>query len=27
MIRFASPRSIKRNHLPVHDYRYPHLEP
>ena len=26
MIRFASPRSIKRNHLPVHDYRYPHLE-
>ena len=27
MIRFASPRSIKRNHLPVYDYRYPHLEP
>jgi 1-pyrroline-5-carboxylate dehydrogenase len=27
MIRFASPRSVKRNHLPVHDYRYPHLEP
>ncbi len=27
MIRFASPRSIKRNHLAVHDYRYPHLEP
>jgi 1-pyrroline-5-carboxylate dehydrogenase len=26
MIRFASPRSIKRNHLPVHDYRYPHLD-
>jgi 1-pyrroline-5-carboxylate dehydrogenase len=26
MIRFASPRSTKRNHLPVHDYRYPHLE-
>jgi 1-pyrroline-5-carboxylate dehydrogenase len=26
MIRFASPRSIKRNHLPVTDYRYPHLE-
>ncbi|MGH8961897.1 MAG: L-glutamate gamma-semialdehyde dehydrogenase [Jatrophihabitantaceae bacterium] len=27
MIRFASPRSIKRNHLAVYDYRYPHLEP
>jgi 1-pyrroline-5-carboxylate dehydrogenase len=27
MIRFASPRSTKRNHLPVYDYRYPHLEP
>jgi len=27
MIRFASPRSVKRNHLPVYDYRYPHLEP
>jgi 1-pyrroline-5-carboxylate dehydrogenase len=27
MIRFASPRSTKRNHLPVRDYRYPHLEP
>ena len=27
MIRFASPRAIKRNHLPVCDYRYPHLEP
>ena len=27
MIRFASPRAIKRNHLPVRDYRYPHLEP
>jgi 1-pyrroline-5-carboxylate dehydrogenase len=26
MIRFASPRSIKRNHLPVRDYRYPHLD-
>jgi 1-pyrroline-5-carboxylate dehydrogenase len=26
MIRFASPRSIKRNHLTVTDYRYPHLE-
>ncbi len=26
MIRFASPRSIKRNHLPVYDYRYPHLD-
>jgi 1-pyrroline-5-carboxylate dehydrogenase len=27
MIRFASPRSTKRNHLPLHDYRYSHLEP
>src|SRR4051794_2808184 len=27
MIRFASPRSIKRNHLPAREYRYPHLEP
>jgi 1-pyrroline-5-carboxylate dehydrogenase len=27
LIRFASPRATKRNHLPVHDYRYPHLEP
>ena len=27
VIRFASPRSVKRNHLPVYDYRYPHLEP
>jgi 1-pyrroline-5-carboxylate dehydrogenase len=27
VIRFASPRSIKRNHLLVRDYRYPHLEP
>ena len=27
LIRFASPRSTKRNHLPVRDYRYPHLEP
>jgi 1-pyrroline-5-carboxylate dehydrogenase len=26
LIRFASPRSIKRNHLPVYDYRYPHLD-
>jgi 1-pyrroline-5-carboxylate dehydrogenase len=26
MIRFASPRSVKRNHLPVRDYRYPHLD-
>jgi 1-pyrroline-5-carboxylate dehydrogenase len=26
LIRFASPRATKRNHLPVHDYRYPHLE-
>jgi 1-pyrroline-5-carboxylate dehydrogenase len=27
VIRFASPRSVKRNHLLVRDYRYPHLEP
>ena len=27
LIRFASPRSTKRNHLPVTDYRYPHLQP
>ena len=27
MIRFASPRAVKRNHLAVRDYRYPHLEP
>jgi 1-pyrroline-5-carboxylate dehydrogenase len=26
MIRFASPRTTKRNHLPAHDYRYPHLD-
>jgi 1-pyrroline-5-carboxylate dehydrogenase len=26
LIRFASPRSIKRNHLSVTDYRYPHLD-
>ena len=26
LIRFASPRSTKRNHLPVTDYHYPHLE-
>lgn len=26
MIRFASPRSVKRNHIAVTDYRYPHLE-
>jgi 1-pyrroline-5-carboxylate dehydrogenase len=26
MIRFVSPRSIKRNHTAVTDYRYPHLE-
>jgi 1-pyrroline-5-carboxylate dehydrogenase len=26
LIRFASPRSIKRNHLPARDYRYPHLQ-
>jgi 1-pyrroline-5-carboxylate dehydrogenase len=24
LIRFASPRSTKRNHVPVTDYRYPH---
>jgi len=27
LIRFASPRATKRNHLSVRDYRYPHLEP
>jgi 1-pyrroline-5-carboxylate dehydrogenase len=27
LIRFASPRAVKRNHLAVRDYRYPHLEP
>ena len=27
LIRFARPRATKRNHLPVRDYRYPHLEP
>jgi 1-pyrroline-5-carboxylate dehydrogenase len=27
LIRFASPRSVKHNHLLVRDYRYPHLEP
>ena len=27
VIRFASPRSVKRNHIAVRDYRYPHLEP
>ena len=27
LIRFASPRSTKRNHVPARDYRYPHLEP
>ena len=26
MIRFASPRTTKRNHLPARDYRYPHLD-
>jgi 1-pyrroline-5-carboxylate dehydrogenase len=26
MIRFASPRAIKRNHLAATDYRYPHLD-
>jgi 1-pyrroline-5-carboxylate dehydrogenase len=26
LIRFASPRAVKRNHLPARDYRYPHLE-
>jgi 1-pyrroline-5-carboxylate dehydrogenase len=26
MIRFASPRDTKENHLPVTDYRYPHLD-
>jgi 1-pyrroline-5-carboxylate dehydrogenase len=27
LIRFASPRSVKRQHLPARDYRYPHLAP
>jgi 1-pyrroline-5-carboxylate dehydrogenase len=27
LIRFASPRSVKRQHLPARDYRYPHLGP
>lgn len=26
MIRFASPRATKENHLPATDYRYPHLD-
>lgn len=26
LIRFASPRTVKRNHQPPRDYRYPHLE-
>jgi 1-pyrroline-5-carboxylate dehydrogenase len=26
MIRFVSPRSIKRNHVAITDYHYPHLE-
>ena len=26
-IRFVSPRTVKRQHQPVEDYRYPHLEP
>ncbi|HEX3336790.1 MAG TPA: L-glutamate gamma-semialdehyde dehydrogenase [Jatrophihabitans sp.] len=26
LIRFASPRATKENHLPVTDYRYPHLD-
>jgi 1-pyrroline-5-carboxylate dehydrogenase len=26
-IRFVSPRTVKRNHRPAQDYRYPHLEP
>ncbi|MEU7855034.1 hypothetical protein [Nonomuraea sp. NPDC049141] len=27
LIRFAGPGAVERNHLPVRDYRYPHLEP
>jgi 1-pyrroline-5-carboxylate dehydrogenase len=27
LIRFVSPRTVKRNHRPPRDYRYPHLEP
>lgn len=26
LIRFASPRTLKRNHVPVRDYRYRHLQ-
>jgi 1-pyrroline-5-carboxylate dehydrogenase len=26
LIRFASPRSVKRNHQPPGDYRYPYLQ-
>jgi len=26
LIRFASPRATKENHLPATDYRYPHLD-
>lgn len=26
LIRFVSPRSVKRNHQPPRDYRYPHLQ-
>lgn len=26
LIRFASPRTLKRNHVPVRDYRYQHLQ-
>jgi 1-pyrroline-5-carboxylate dehydrogenase len=27
LVRFVSPRTVKRNHQPPRDYRYPHLEP
>jgi 1-pyrroline-5-carboxylate dehydrogenase len=26
LIRFVSPRAVKRNHAPARDYRYPHME-
>jgi 1-pyrroline-5-carboxylate dehydrogenase len=26
LIRFVSPRAIKRNHAPARDYRYPHMD-
>jgi 1-pyrroline-5-carboxylate dehydrogenase len=26
LIRFTSPRSVKRNHRPARDFRYPYLQ-